>query len=267
MNGSCHGADPVGARPVACASWPGSDTVPPVHTRMATKLAKSKPGPATEKYLDIAEIRDDLVLLKDGTVRAVLLVSSINFALKSGEEQEAIIQAYMTFLNSLEYPVQIVIQSRRMNIDAYMARLREQERKIENDLLRAQIADYRAFVTELVELGQIMQKLFYVVLPYDPLTNKKKNFWTRLSESLSPAAAAKLSKKQLTERVEQLGRRVEILQGQLNSMGLSSARLDTQSLIELYYNVYNPDLQETEKLNDITQVQSEDMTHVDDVKM
>ena len=108
--------------------------------------------------------------------------------------------------------------------------------------------------------------MFYVVLPYDPLTNKKKNFFIRLSESLSPAAAAKLSKKQLADRVEQLSRRCELLQGQLNSMGLASARLDTQSLIELYYNVYNPDLQETEKLNDINQVQSENVTHVDDEK-
>lgn len=229
---------------------------------MANKLAKPKPGPSTERFLDIAEIRDDMVLLKDGTVRAVLLVSSINFALKSADEQEAIIQAYMTFLNSLEYPVQIVIHSRRMNIDAYMSRLAERQRVVENDLLRNQIADYRAFVTELVELGQIMQKMFYLVVPYDPLTNKKKNFWTRFSEALSPAAAAKLNKKQLADRIEQLSRRVEILQSQLNSMGLSSARLDTQGLIELYYNVYNPNLFETEKLTDVQQVQFEEMSHV-----
>lgn len=225
-------------------------------------LAKPKPGPSTERFLDIAEIRDDMVLLKDGTVRAVLLVSSINFALKSADEQEAIIQAYMTFLNSLEYPVQIVIHSRRMNIDAYMSRLAERQRVVENDLLRNQIADYRAFVTELVELGQIMQKMFYLVVPYDPLTNKKKNFWTRFTEALSPAAAAKLNKKQLADRIEQLSRRVEILQSQLNSMGLSSARLDTQGLIELYYNVYNPNLFETEKLTDVQQVQFEEMSHV-----
>ncbi len=226
------------------------------------KLAKPKPGSSTERFLDIAEIRDDLVLLKDGTVRAVLLVSSINFALKSVDEQEAIIQAYMMFLNSLEYPIQIVIQSRRMNIDAYMNHLRGQERVVENDLLRAQIADYRAFVTELVELGQIMQKMFYVVVPYDPLTNKKKNFWTRFTEAISPAAAAKLNRKQLMDRVEQISRRVEIIQGQLNSMGLSSARLDTQGLIELYYNVYNPNVFDTEKLADINQVQFEESSHV-----
>ncbi|NQV90586.1 hypothetical protein HQ487_04260 [Candidatus Uhrbacteria bacterium] len=226
------------------------------------KLAKSKPGPSTEKFLDIAEIRDDMVLLKDGTVRAVLLVSSINFALKSTDEQEAIIQAYMMFLNSLEYPIQIVIQSRRMNIDAYMNQLLEQQRTMQNDLLREQIADYRNFVMQLVDLGQIMQKMFYVVIPYDPLTNKKKNFFSRFSEAISPAAAAHLNRKQLEDRIEQLARRTEIAQGQLNSMGLSSARLDTQGLVELYYNVYNPDLFEGEKLSDVSQIQFEDSSHV-----
>ena len=226
------------------------------------KKSAARPGPSTEKYLDIAEIRDDMVLLKDGTVRSVLLVSSINFALKSVEEQEAIIQAYMMFLNSLEYPIQIVIQSRKMNIDAYMNRLIEQERKITNELLQVQIEDYRNFVMQLVDLGQIMQKMFYVVIPYDPLTNKRKNFWTRFSEAVSPAAGARLNKKQLTDRLEQLARRTELVQGQLNSMGLQSVRLDTQGLVELYYNVYNPDLFETEKLNDVSQVQFEESTQV-----
>jgi hypothetical protein len=185
------------------------------------------------------------------------MTSSLNFALKSEDEQEAIIQAYMSFLNSIEYPIQIVIQSRRMNIDAYMNSLKEQEQKTQNDLLRAQITDYRTFVGELVELGQIMQKRFFLVLPYDPLTNKRKNFWTRLSESLSPAASAKLNQKQLSDRTEQLLRRVEVIQGALNSMGLASARLDTQGLIELYYNVYNPDLFEEEKLTSFNEIQLE----------
>lgn len=218
---------------------------------MATK---SKPGPATQRYLDIAEIRDDMVLLKDGTVRAVLLVSSINFSLKSSDEQQAIIQAYMTFLNGLEYPFQVLIQSRRMNIDAYIASLVEQERKTENDLLRAQIADYRSFVNELVELGQIMQKRFYIVLPYDPITNKRKGFFSRLQDALSPSGASKLSAKQLSDRQEQLSRRVDLVIGQLGSMGLQSARLDTQSLIELYYTAYNPDLFENERLGDLSEV-------------
>lgn len=218
------------------------------------QLAKAKPGPSTQAYLDIAEIRDDMVILKDGTVRAVLLVSSINFALKSSDEQEAIIQAYMSFLNGLEFPIQIVIQSRKMNIDAYMEHLAEQQKKTTNDLLRAQIVDYRTFVNELVELGQIMQKRFYLVLPYDPITNKRKNFFARLSEALSPTAAAKLNQKQIADRIEQLSRRSEMISGELSSMGLTSVRLDTQALIQLYYEVYNPDLFDTERLTDMNQI-------------
>src|SRR3989338_3158531 len=108
------------------------------------KLAKPKPGPSTERFLDIAEIREDMVLLKDGTVRAVLMVSSVNFALKSEDEQQALIQSYMQFLNGLDHPLQVVIHSRKMNIDAYIAALQEQYRVQKNELLRAQIQDYMA---------------------------------------------------------------------------------------------------------------------------
>lgn len=222
------------------------------------RLAKPKPGPATQRFLDIAEIRDDMVILNDGTVRAALLVSSINFALKSEAEQEAIIQSYVTFLNGLDYPIQIVIQSRRMNIDAYLTSLAEQEKKTGNDLLRAQIADYRTFVNELVELGQIMQKRFYVIVPYDPLTNKKRGFWQRLQLVMSPVAAAKLNDKQLADRREQLTRRVELAGGNLASMGLQTVRLDTQGLIELYYNAYNPDVFEGERLGELGKIRIED---------
>jgi hypothetical protein len=221
------------------------------------KLAKSKPGPQTQQYLDIAEITNDMVIMKDGTVRGVHLVSSINFALKSQEEQEATIQGYMTFLNSLEFPIQIVIQSRKMNIDDYMNELAEQQRKTKNDLLRSQIADYRNFVQELVVLGEIMQKRFYLVVPYDPVTNKRKGFFTRMGEAISPAAAAKLNDKQMNDRIEQLSRRMDIALGQLSSMGLSAMRLDTQALIELYYTVYNPDIFDTEPLADMGQIRYE----------
>ena len=96
------------------------------------KLAKAKPGPSTVRFLDIAEIRDDTVVLKDGTLRAVVLVSSINFALKSEDEQEAIITAYVSFLNSLEHSIEVVIQSRKLNIDAYMSQLVQKEREQTN---------------------------------------------------------------------------------------------------------------------------------------
>ncbi|MDD5251815.1 MAG: hypothetical protein PHT12_04240 [Patescibacteria group bacterium] len=214
------------------------------------QLAGSKPGPATQRYLDIAEVKEDVVVLKDGTLRAVLLASSINFALKSEDEQQAIISQYIQFLNSLEYPLQIVIQSRRLNIDKYLERLKESERNQQNELLRVQIADYRAFVAELVDLGSIMQKYFFVVVPYNPLSNKRKNFFSRLSEAFSPAVSVRLAEQRFQQRRNDLLTRVDHLKAALSSMGIKSAQLDTQGLIELYYRVYNPETYDSEKIVD-----------------
>ncbi|MFA6522374.1 MAG: TraC family protein [Patescibacteria group bacterium] len=225
---------------------------------LGNKLAKQKAGPPTQQYLDIAEVREDIVVMKDGTLRAVLMVSSINFALKSQDEQQATIQAYMQFLNGLEYPVQIVVQSRKMNIDAYMQALDEQEKKISNELLKVQIRDYRSFVSDLVELGEIMQKRFYLVIPYDPATDKQRNFWAKLQEAISPAKIVKLKAEQFAERKTAIMQRVNILSGALGSMSLQTAMLDTQSLIELYYSVYNPQVFDRQKISDTTKVRLEE---------
>lgn len=218
----------------------------------------AKPGPATQRYLDIAEIRDDMVIMKDGTVRVVLMVSSINFALKSVDEQEAIIQAYVSFLNGLEYPIQIVVQSRKMNIDPYLVSLAERQKEISNELLKAQVADYRGFIQELVEMGEIMQKRFYVVVPYDPVSNKRKNFWARFLESLSPVTGIQLKEKQLADRREESLKRAGMINGQLTSMGVGGVLLDTQGLIELFYECYNPDIFNAEKLGDMNKVRFEE---------
>ncbi len=209
------------------------------------------------RFLDIAEIRDDTVVLKDGTLRAVVLVSSINFALKSEDEQEAIIAAYVSFLNSLEHPIEVVIQSRKLNIDAYMNELIAKERAQANELLQAQIRDYRAFVKDLVDLGEIMNKRFYIVVPFDPFTAKRKSFWSRLAEIISPGVAIKLREKQFQERRAGLALRLDRIIGGLQSMGLSAAPLNTQTLIELYYSVYNPSSAETQKLTDVNKLQVE----------
>jgi hypothetical protein len=221
-----------------------------------------KSSPATQRYLDIVEIRDDVVILKDGTLRAVLMVSSINFALKSVDEQEAIVQAYMSFLNGLDHPIQIVIQSRKMNVDNYLAFLSDRQKQMDNELLKTQIIDYRNFVKELIEMGEIMQKRFYVTVPFDPMSNKQKNFWTRLSEAVSPVIGIKLKEKQFFERRDQLMKRVDAVNGQLTSMGVGGALLNTQGLIELFYECYNPDIFDTEKLGDIDKVRYEETPRV-----
>ncbi len=221
------------------------------------KLAKPKPGPATQRYLDISEVREDVVVMKDGTMRAVILVSSINFALKSEDEQIAIVQAYMSFLNGLDYPLQVVVQSRRMNIDSYLTSLRERSRETLNEALRGQINDYLSFIEELVTLGEVMQKQFFVVVPFDPTTDKKRNFWQRLSAAVSPAVRIKLKDKEFKERRDDLLRRADLTLGQLTSMGLSGTVLDTQGLIELYYTVYNPDVFDKERMVDLNKLRVE----------
>lgn len=222
-----------------------------------TNIKKSKPGAPTQRFLDIAEVRDNCVVLKDGTLRAVIMVSSINFALKSVDEQQALIQAYMQFLNGIEYPLQIVVQSRHMNIEKYLNSLNEQARTIENELLKDQIRDYRDFISELVELGDIMQKKFYMVVPYDPANDSRKTFWTRFSSALSPASVVKLSEKQFKKRKYEVMQRAGILQTGLTGMGLESVILDTQSLIELYYTAYNPDIYDAQKLTNISDISLE----------
>lgn len=221
--------------------------------------AAKKPGQPTQRYLDIAEIREDAVVMKDGTLRAVLMVSSINFALKSEDEQQAIIQGYMQFLNGLEHPLQVVVQSRKMNVDGYLATLRQQEETIHNELLKTQIRDYTSFIKELVDLGQIMQKRFFVVVPYDPAegNEKGKGFISKLSSAFSPAKIIKLNEKRFQERRYSLMQRVSTVAGGMTSMGLQVALLDTQGLIELYYSSYNPDVYDAEKLVDVGKLRVE----------
>ncbi len=221
------------------------------------KLAGPKPGVPAQRYLDIAEVKEDIIIMKDGTIRAVLLVSSINFSLKSVDEQNAIVQAYMQFLNGLDFPIQIVIQSRRMNIDDYLRKLGEAEKGQANELLRRQISDYRDFVKWLVETGDIMQKKFFVTVPLDPSTDKQKGFFSRLSEILTPSVAIHLSDAKFRKNKESLMLRVNAVMGGLQSMSLNAVMLDTQSLIELFYTVYNPELFESQRMTTTGKLQLE----------
>lgn len=224
---------------------------------MQSKKVKSKPGVPAQSYLNIAEVREDVVVLKDGTLRAVLLVSSINFALKSEDEQNAIVQAYMQFLNSLDFPIQVVIQSRRMNIDEYMGKLREMEQVQKNELLRNQIVDYRSYVKQLVDLAEIMQKHFYLVVPFDPTLEGKKGFMDRINSILTPMMTIHLTDERFKSHKAALMLRINNVIAGLQGMSLNAVMLDTQSLIELYYTVYNPELFETQRMTDVGKLQIE----------
>lgn len=226
---------------------------------MKSKKALNSKKPTTQKYLPIQEIKEDTVVLKDGTLRAVLMCSSINFSLKSEDEQNAIISSYVSFVNSLEHPIQIVAQSRKLQIKPYLEQLSKIENEQTNELLRMQIADYRAFVAELVEIGQIMTKKFYVVVPYDPLSNKRKSFMSRVKEVFKPAFSIRVKGEKFNKRKADLDLRLRQTISGLEGLGLQVARLDTQALVELYYSSYNPDISFSEELGKIEEMRVENI--------
>ena len=215
------------------------------------KLNNNPISSTTQKFLDIAEIREDTVVMRDGTLRAVLMVSSINFSLKSEEEQNAIIAQYVGFLNNIDFPLQIVVQSRELSIENYMNTLKQKEKEQTNELLKIQTSGYIQYILELISIGKIMSKRFYIIIPYNPLSDKHKSFMASMGEVFKPATTIKMKDSRFKRLKKELELRIENVVGGLNSIGLNSIQLDTQSLIELYYNTYNPQTSMNEKLADV----------------
>ncbi len=221
------------------------------------KLAKNKVRVSTQEHLDIAEIKDDVVIMRDGTLRAVLLASSINFSLKSEDEQNAVISSYVNFINTIDFPLQIVVQSRELNIDYYLEFLKKKEKEQVNQLLKIHTAEYINYINELTSLGKIMNKRFYLVVPYNPLTDKRKGFFSLLLQAIKPATALTLREKTFKKYKEMLNRRLESVYNGMDSIGVGIARLDTQALIELYYQSYNPEVADNQPLDDIEKIRVE----------
>ncbi len=156
------------------------------HTAKGTvKNKKTSPSMGTQLYLNIAEIKDNVVILKNGGLRAVLQTNSINFNLKSEEEQNSIIFGYQGFLNSLDYPIQIVVQSRKLDVDKYIENVQEIGETHENVLLKEQTGKYCDYIRKLVEYADIMEKKFYVVVPYDPYRSQKESMFKKFLNSIS----------------------------------------------------------------------------------
>lgn len=214
-------------------------------------LASNKIRTATQKYLDITEIKEDTVILRDGGMRAVMLVSSINFALKSEDEQEALVSGYISFLNTLDFPLQIVIQSRELDMDSYIKELREKEREQTNELLKMQMYEHTAYIEELISIGRIMNKRFYVVVPYHPGSDLHKSFFSSLADAFKPAVLIRIKEKVFWKKRDELTKRVVRVKSGLSSVGLTAVDLDTQALIELYYNSYNPVTSAREKMTNV----------------
>lgn len=227
-----------------------------------SKLLRKRATPSTQQYLDILEIRDDTVIMKNGSLVAVLLMASINFSLKSDEEQEAVIGAYVSFLNTIDFPLQVVIQSRRLDIDGYMETLKDVAKRQPNELLKMQTEQYRRYIGELVQMNDIMAKRFYVIIPYSPKIDRPGKFFSRLFDVFSPSEAIHLKQAQFEKYRAELFKRVDNTMNALSSAGLQSQPLRTQELIELYYNSYNPETARQEKLDDVRKLSLEEVSTI-----
>lgn len=200
---------------------------------------------STQNSLLIAEIRDGIAIMSDGSFRSVVLAKSINFDLMSQQEQEAVEYAYQGFINSLYFDIQIVIRSRKIDMGPYLQRLQTTHNQLNNMLLAMLMEDYIYFITDLVSQTNIMSKQFYIVVPYYPdITGKQalessKKLFSGIFEKKQPIVT--INEQVLEKAKGELKNRVGAVLDGLQQMGVQGVPLDTQELIELYYNTYNPD--------------------------
>lgn len=215
----------------------------------------------TQDLVTIEAIRDNVVLQKDGSLRQVLMVSGVNTALKSEMEMDLISSAYQSFLNALDFPIQIMVHSRKINIDRYLEGLENRKREEPSALLQSQISEYKEFIAGFVKDNEIMEKIFFVVVPFSPIlipTASQISGLSRFLPFLNKNAEAEKLKKETSdqekevkfqESLSQLAQRTSQVVEGLRVVELDAVILNNQELIELFYNFYNPEKVEKETLN------------------
>lgn len=199
---------------------------------------------ATQDFVPIKEVRDGVVILKDGSLRSLLMASSINLALKSQDEQQAVIAQFQNFLNSLEFSVQFFVESRSLDIRPYIALLEERYALELDDLMKIQIREYISFIKDFTERANIMSKNFFIVVPYDPSLVARGGGLSGTLGSLIPGrgggGAAALSDEQFEQYRTQLEQRISVIEQGLVRTGVRTVKLGTEEVIELFYKLFNP---------------------------
>lgn len=208
---------------------------------------------AAQEFVPIDEVRDGIVVLKDGGLRAVLMTSSLNFALKSGDEQQAIIAQFQNMLNALDFTVQIFVQSRELDIRPYVALLEERYEAQLDDLMKVQVREYIEFVKTFTESANIMTKNFFIIVPYTPpiLESKSKLLSRFLGTKKEDQPGQTKGEATFEESRVQLEQRVSVVQQGIQRMGIRGAQLGTEEVVELFYTLFNPG--ELEKPIDVSQ--------------
>lgn len=215
-------------------------------------------GKSTQSSLLINEIKDGVVIMRDGSLRAVIMSSAINFDLMSSQEQQGIEVAYQGFLNSLHFPIQIVIRSLKVDLDQYLDSLNNKRLDQTNELLGALMDDYIDNIRTLLDQVNIMDKKFYVVVPYYPpvKVGKTSSLVTGLKSAVQPVKEITISEADFKNYKKELAERVSLVSNGMVQMSIRAVALGTQELIDLFYNWYNPDVAVNEKLVEPSQLQT-----------
>ena len=226
----------------------------------AKPVSPNKDAPtSTQSTLLISELRDNVVIMKDGSFRAVVACKSINFDLMSDVEREGIEYSYQNFLNSLKFTTQILVRSQRVDIGPYIERLSEIRRNNDNMLLGVLMDDYINFIDILSQEANIMDKSFFIVIPYyssadtEKALQQTKNFFKSFSKSKAPEVT-RIDRATYDKALSELTNRVDTIISGLFQIGINSVRLNTRELAELYYNFNNPDTAVREPLVDFSKL-------------
>lgn len=191
----------------------------------------------TQEFLEIDQVREGILILKNKSLRGVLMVSSLNFALTSEEEQNAIIYQFQNFLNSLDFSCQIIVQTRKLNISGYIEKLKELEKNQGDELLRIQTTSYREFVESMMAGGAIMTKNFFIVIPFYLSTATEA---PSLGKIFKSAKIPTLTEEEFQRCKNQLWQRMEFLALGLRRCGLKAIPLTTTELMELFWSLHHP---------------------------
>ena len=215
---------------------------------------KKSPAASTQRFLSVAAIRDDVMVLKNGGMRAVLSVCAVNVGLKSETEQNALIMAYQNFLNALEFPVQILVRSKKLDLDDYLRQMKSLPARQQNPLLRRQTEDYLHYMSRLVEYADIMKKEFYVVVPMTPIRARDLNVFQKFMRFLSPddtPAAIRTRNAEFSRLRRDVMHRANIAKAGLEGCGLQVEMLDSSGLVRLMYEMYHPETSRHQKISDM----------------
>jgi hypothetical protein len=217
---------------------------------------KTKNVASTLNFLQVAEIRDSVLVLRESQIRGVMAVSSTNFALKSSQEQEMIIGTFQGILNSIDFPIQIVVQNRRVNLDSYIEKLKHLQDTQMNDLLRVKMQEYIEYIQNIIKEANIMEKNFYIIVGYDPV-NISEGIFGSFLRALNPARIVKQKQEEFIKNRKMLMTRVDEVASKMSGLDLKISLLNTEQLIALMYNCYNPDTTDSVRLKDIASIDVE----------